>query len=75
MRRISWRTDHCPILQPGGTAFIELFPDLPAETLFRDAFVTHSPELDPLAASTLADVLEWQMQGNWHHRQPRPEGR
>ena len=75
IRRISWRTDHCPVLEPGGTAFVEFFPDARPEALFKDAFVTHSPELDALAASTLNGVLEWQFLGNWHKRQPRPEGR
>jgi deazaflavin-dependent oxidoreductase (nitroreductase family) len=74
MRRISWRTDHCPVLEPGGTAFVEFFPEVPPDALFQDAFITHSPDLDALAAPTFSGVIEWQTQGDWHLRQPRPGG-
>ena len=73
MRRISWRTDHCPVLQLDSMTFMEFFPEVPAAELFKDAFVTHSPELDSLAAPTLDGIMEWQSRGNFHSRQPRPE--
>ncbi len=73
MRRISWRTEHCPILEPTSTSVVEFFTEGPPEALFADAFITHSPDLDPLAASTLEEIVEWQNRGNWNPRQPRPD--
>ncbi|MBM2810045.1 MAG: F420H(2)-dependent quinone reductase [Chloroflexi bacterium] len=73
IRRISWRGAHCPLLVPEGTSFVEFFPEEAPEALFRDALITHSPELDPLAAPTLSGVIEWQNEGNWHRRQPTTE--
>lgn len=73
MRRISWRTDHCPVLELDNMTFMEFLPEVPADELFKDAFVTHSPDMDPLAAPTLDEVVEWQNKGNFHTRQPRPE--
>ncbi len=73
MRRISWRTDHCPVLELDNMTFMEFFPEVPAEELFKDAFITHSPDLDSLAPPTLNAIMEWQNRGNFHSRQPRPE--
>lgn len=66
MHRISWRTDHCPVLQPSTDSFVEFFPEIPPEELFDEAIIRHSPLKDPLAASTLDGVLDWQKKGNYY---------
>jgi len=66
MHRISWRTDHCPALQPNTDTFVEFFPELAPEELFDEANVRHSPLKDPLAAPTLDGVLEWQKEGHYY---------
>ena len=66
MHRISWRTDHCPVFQPSTDTFVEFFPEIPPEELFDEAIIRHSLPKDPLAASTLDGVLEWQKKGNFY---------
>ena len=66
MCRISWRTDHCPVLQPSTDSFIEFFPEESPEKLFVEPNVSHSLSKDPLAAATLDGVLEWQKNGNFY---------
>ncbi len=66
MHRISWRTDHCPVLQPSTDSFVEFFPEIPPEELFDEAIIRHSPLKDPLAAPSLDEVLEWQKKGNYY---------
>ncbi len=69
MCRISWRTDHCPVLQPSTDSFVEFFPEEPPEKLFVEPNVSHSLSKDPLAAATLDGVLEWQKNGNFYQTQ------
>jgi deazaflavin-dependent oxidoreductase (nitroreductase family) len=68
--RISWRTAHCPAIEPTSSAFIEFFPQEPPEALFDDANVTRSPLRDPLAGRTIDEILDWQKKGNWYSRPP-----
>ena len=66
MCRISWRTGHCPVLQPSTDSFVEFLPEEPPEKLFDGSNVSHSLSQDPLAAATLDGVLEWQKNGNFY---------
>ena len=66
MHRISWRTDHCPVLQPSTDTFVEFFPEIPPEELYDEAIIRHSPLKDPLAALSLDEILEWQKKGNYY---------
>jgi hypothetical protein len=67
--RISWRSEHCPIIEPTGSAFIEFFFEGAPEALFEQANVTRSPVKEPLAGQNIEEILEWQKKGNWYSRQ------
>jgi deazaflavin-dependent oxidoreductase (nitroreductase family) len=64
--RISWRTDHCPVLQPSTDTFVEFFPEAPAESFYTPEAIRHSPTVDPLAGSTLDEILAWQDKGGFY---------
>lgn len=80
MRRISWRTSHCPVLQASTDTFVEFFPESPPEDLYAPDNVTHNPAVDPLAGPTLAAVEAWQQQGKYYtetspYSRPQPAQR
>jgi deazaflavin-dependent oxidoreductase (nitroreductase family) len=69
--RISWRGSHCPIFEPEEDTFVEFFPEEPSESLFDEPYVTHSPSRDPLVATSLREIVEWQKKGNWYAKEAR----
>ncbi|MFQ5913717.1 MAG: nitroreductase/quinone reductase family protein [Nitrospinota bacterium] len=73
--RIGWRSDTCPVFDPGIDAFVEFFPEVPPEELFDEASVVHSSTEDPLPAPTLPEIQEWQEQGNSYPKQIPEEKR
>ena len=75
MCRISWRTGHCPVLQPSTDSFVEFFPEESPDELFSAPNVSHSLANDPLAALTLDGVLEWQKNGNFYQTQRTSESK